>query len=84
MATAGDATELIEHLRHLISQLRTVGQPLDYNQLVQDLHDWHRPEERPRIRRAWGSQYYVWSGTKTTPDSETQEREAGGADDSNS
>ncbi|MBS2545348.1 type I-E CRISPR-associated protein Cse2/CasB [Catenulispora sp. NL8] len=83
MATAGDVTELIEHLRHLISQLRTVAQPLDYNQLVQDLHDWHRPEQRPRIRRAWGSQYYLWSGAKATSDSDAPEQDADGAADSN-
>ena len=79
MATAGDVTELIEHLRHLISQLRTVSQPLDYNQLVQDLHDWHRPEQRSRIRRAWGSQYYVWSGTKTTPDPDAPKQDSDNA-----
>ncbi|GLY68777.1 type I-E CRISPR-associated protein Cse2/CasB [Amycolatopsis taiwanensis] len=67
-ATATSLNELGMHLRGLIGQLRVMdrpGQPLDYTQLFRDLRDWQRPENQARVRRRWGSQYFV------TPKSDT-------------
>lgn len=61
MATATDVTELIAHLRGLVTRLRGIKQPLDYTQLVEDIHAWQEPDRRSRVRRRWGSQYYGWT-----------------------
>lgn len=60
-ATATSTAELALHLRGLISQLHDIDQPLDYTQLFKDLNDWQYPQNQGRIRRQWGSQYFVWS-----------------------
>ncbi len=62
-ATATSLTELAQHLRGLISQLRARGnpQPLDYSQLVEDLRDWCWPQTQHRVRRRWGGQYHRWA-----------------------
>lgn len=57
-ATATSFTEVVAHLRGLVTQLRTISQPLDYTRLFNDLVDWQRPEEQFHVRRRWGSQYY--------------------------
>ncbi|WP_194918121.1 type I-E CRISPR-associated protein Cse2/CasB [Catenulispora rubra] len=72
MATATDVKELTEHLRRLVSQLRGIRRPLDYTGLVQDLFDWHYPQRRSYVRRAWGSQYYLWSSADTTTEATTE------------
>lgn len=61
MATATGVTELISHLRGLVIRLRSIEQPLDYTQLVEDIHAWHEPSRRARVRRRWGIQYYGWT-----------------------
>ncbi|GIF04424.1 type I-E CRISPR-associated protein Cse2/CasB [Actinoplanes siamensis] len=58
-ATASSRSELVLHLRGLITQLRGVGQGLDYTALHKDLANWEKPEEASKIRRRWGSQYFV-------------------------
>lgn len=58
-ATATSLGEVTAHLRGLVSQLRTISQGLDYNQLVRDLANWAHPERRSQVRRRWGSQYFV-------------------------
>jgi len=63
-ATAGSVTEVIGHLRGLITQLRGKQIPLDYNRLVEDLHDWTWPDSRARARRRWGTHYYTYPETR--------------------
>ncbi|GAA1910979.1 hypothetical protein GCM10009716_21070 [Streptomyces sodiiphilus] len=58
-ANATSVASLRHRLRGLVTQLRTGGQPLDYNRLLEDLHDWHLPERRRRVRRKWGLEYYA-------------------------
>ncbi|WP_322770232.1 type I-E CRISPR-associated protein Cse2/CasB [Frankia sp. Cr1] len=74
-ATATSVPALLYRLRGLITQLRTIHQPLDYDLLMEDIKYWHYVESRQRVRRAWGLRYYVWGqaasdgseGKDTTP-----------------
>ncbi|MFE5326222.1 type I-E CRISPR-associated protein Cse2/CasB [Embleya sp. NPDC056575] len=59
-ATAARPEALRIHLRGLITQLRTVSLPLDYNALLDDLRDFEHPDGRNRVRRRWGRDYYGW------------------------
>lgn len=70
-ATATDFRELSLHLRGLVTQLRTVGQPLDYTKLHQDLLDWHYPESLRRVRRRWGGEYFTPAGSDKTDGGKT-------------
>jgi CRISPR system Cascade subunit CasB len=58
-ATATSITELGVHLRGLVTQLRGIGQPLDYTGLARDLRDWQTPERAAAVRRRWGGQYFA-------------------------
>jgi CRISPR system Cascade subunit CasB len=60
-ATATSFTEIVAHLRGLVTQLRSLpkAQPLDYTRLVYDLLDWQDPEKTATVRRRWGSQYFT-------------------------
>lgn len=58
-ATATSFTEITAHLRGLVTQLRTIGQPLDYTRLLRNLQDWQDPGKVHAVRRWWGSQYYT-------------------------
>lgn len=58
-ATATSMAELTLHLRGLITQLRAIGQPLDYDLLVADLVNWQHLERTGEVRRRWGGQYFV-------------------------
>jgi CRISPR system Cascade subunit CasB len=60
-ASATQVSALLTHLRGLITQLRTIGQPIDYDLLLKDVRDWQRPDSRQRARRRWGLDYYRWS-----------------------
>lgn len=62
-ATATQVSALLVHLRGLVTQLRTIGQPLDYDQLLADIWAWQRPDSRQRARRRWGLDYYGWSAS---------------------
>ncbi|MFJ5865746.1 type I-E CRISPR-associated protein Cse2/CasB [Streptomyces parvus] len=64
-ATSAAALQL--RLRGLITQLKDIKQPLDYNRLAADIHDWNRPESRSRVRRRWGLDYYGWTQTADSP-----------------
>jgi CRISPR system Cascade subunit CasB len=70
-ATATSMAELALHLRGLVALLHDhdIDQPLDYTQLFRDLNDWQYPQNQGRVRRRWGSQYFVWSAA---PDSAGQ------------
>lgn len=59
-ATATNVTALLMRLRGLITQLRAINQPLDYDQLMKLVHDWHSSDGRPRARRKWAVDYQVW------------------------
>ncbi|GAB2468751.1 hypothetical protein GCM10027187_41180 [Streptosporangium sandarakinum] len=70
-ASATRVSALLNHLRGLITQLRVIGQPIDYDLLLNDIRDWQRPEARQRARRRWGLDYYGWSpADETAPDSD--------------
>ncbi|NYI03451.1 CRISPR system Cascade subunit CasB [Allostreptomyces psammosilenae] len=56
---------LLYRLRGLVSQLHTIKQPLDYDLLMADILDWHRPDTRQRARRRWGLNYYAWQRPAT-------------------
>ncbi|MFD7713506.1 type I-E CRISPR-associated protein Cse2/CasB [Streptomyces sp. NPDC059786] len=63
--SATSTAALLVRLRGLVTQLKDIKQPLDYDRLVLDVHDWNRPEARSRVRRRWGLDYYGW--TQPTP-----------------
>jgi len=58
-ATATSLTELAQHLRRLVTQLRQPRIPLDYDQLLDDLTRWQQPAWQGRVRRRWGLDYYA-------------------------
>lgn len=51
---------LLHRLRGLVTQLRTVHQPVDYDRLLLDIERWSRIESRQGVRRRWGLDYHVW------------------------
>ncbi|MCM2393032.1 type I-E CRISPR-associated protein Cse2/CasB [Streptomyces albipurpureus] len=51
---------LLYRLRGLVTQLRAVQQPIDYDQLLSDVWRWSHPEHRQRVRREWGLAYHAW------------------------
>jgi CRISPR system Cascade subunit CasB len=64
LANAGTASVLVYRLRGLITQLRSVGQPLDYDALLKDIQRWHTPRSRTQARRELGLAYYAWAKPK--------------------
>jgi CRISPR system Cascade subunit CasB len=60
-ATASSVTELVHHLKGLVTLLRGQQLPFDYTQLVDDIADWRWPSSRARIRRQWGAHYFAWN-----------------------
>ncbi|MFI5755169.1 type I-E CRISPR-associated protein Cse2/CasB [Streptomyces sp. NPDC051569] len=63
VAAAVQATSvpaLVYRLRGLVTQLRSVEQPLDYDLLLRDIARWDHPESRQRVRRDWGLAYHSW------------------------
>lgn len=68
-ATATSATELVFHLRGLVTLLRGQQLPIDYTALVEDIAGWQNPESRARARRRWGANYYTWNAA---PDAAAQ------------
>jgi CRISPR system Cascade subunit CasB len=59
---------LLMRLRGLVTQLRTIHQPVDYDRLLEDILRWHYPEARQRVRRGWGLGYHAWAQPKATQD----------------
>ncbi|MGW1837127.1 type I-E CRISPR-associated protein Cse2/CasB [Streptomyces sp. NPDC002067] len=57
--SATSVSAFVHRLRGLITQLRSVQQPLDYDALMRDIRSWHRPDGRARVRRAWGMAYHL-------------------------
>ena len=73
VAAAVNATSvpaLVYRLRGLVTQLRSIDQPLDYDQLLQNIKDWQYPEPRRRVRRSWGLAYHSW-GARADKDAPT-------------
>lgn len=66
-ASATQVSAFLTHLRGLISQLRTVGAPLDYDLLLRDIRYWQRPDTRQLSRRRLGLDYYGWQPAPQTP-----------------
>lgn len=62
-ANATRVPALLIHLRSLVSLLRVISQPLDYDLLLEDILAWQRPESRKIARRRWGLDYFEWSQT---------------------
>jgi CRISPR system Cascade subunit CasB len=58
-ATATSLAEASAHLRGLVTQLRSIDQPLDYTRLFRDLRDWQYPDRLSGVRRRWGGQYFT-------------------------
>ncbi|MFF7130435.1 type I-E CRISPR-associated protein Cse2/CasB [Streptomyces sp. NPDC008240] len=61
---ANSASALRIRLRGLVTQLKGIDQPLDYDLLADDLYAWHRHDARGRIRRRWGLDYYNWASAE--------------------
>lgn len=65
--SASSTPALHLRLRGLVTQLKGIQQPLDYDQLIRDIHHWDRPAARSRVRRRWGLDYYDWTRQTTAP-----------------
>ncbi|MEU3193065.1 type I-E CRISPR-associated protein Cse2/CasB [Streptomyces sp. NPDC006992] len=65
-AFSATAPETLHYrLRGLITQLKGIDQPLDYDRLCEDLYAWRRPPSRSRVRRRWGLDYYGWTQARS-------------------
>lgn len=62
-ATSQSVGELAVHLRGLVTQLRGIHQPLDYDRLLSDLRDWRSTDGAASVRRRWGGQYFTAART---------------------
>jgi CRISPR system Cascade subunit CasB len=62
-ATATSYTEVVAHLRGLITQFRLLDGGLDYTRLVEDLRLWQQPEHVASVRRRWGGQFFSRAST---------------------
>lgn len=60
LVTSTSVPTLTYRLRGLITQLRDIKQPLDYNWLLRDLESWPWPSQRQRVRTAWAQGYQRW------------------------
>ena len=58
--TATDLIEVTQHLRGLVSMLKTLPNPqgLDYSLLVDDLTSWQYPRGAARVRRHLGLRFF--------------------------
>lgn len=66
-ASATQVSAFLTHLRGLISQLRTVSAPLDYDLLLRDIRAWRRHDTRQFARRRLGLDYYGWQPASQSP-----------------
>lgn len=69
MAEATSVTALLVHLRGLVTQLRSIRQPLDYTHLMSDIRRWHDPEQRAQVRLKWALGYQAWKNAQDRPES---------------
>ncbi|MFE3444955.1 type I-E CRISPR-associated protein Cse2/CasB [Nocardia sp. NPDC059180] len=69
MVSATSVSMLTYRLRGLVTQLRDIKQPLDYDRLLRDLEHWPWPDRRQRVRTAWAQGYQRWEKpAETTTD----------------
>ncbi|TVL88486.1 type I-E CRISPR-associated protein Cse2/CasB [Streptomyces sp. SAJ15] len=59
--SATSTAALQMRLRGLVTQLKGIDQPLDYDKLADDLFAWRHAESRSRVRRRWGMDYHGWT-----------------------
>lgn len=59
LSTSDSVSELLWHLRSLITQLRGSTIPLDFGELAGNIYDFHFAEARDRVRLNWGRQLYT-------------------------
>lgn len=64
LVTSTSVPALLGQLRGLVSQLRDISQPLDYDRLMSDLQAWSWPDGRQRVRTAWAQGYQLWEEKK--------------------
>lgn len=69
LATASSLSETVHHLRGLVQQLRDDNIALDYGRLAEDLRRLQDPRTAPRVRLAWGRDFYRGAGVADTPES---------------
>lgn len=70
VVTADSLGEAVQHLRGLITQLRSEGIDLDYGMLADDLDELQRPGGADAVRRRWARQFHHLSpdaGTDAAP-----------------
>lgn len=70
IATSKNLQEMSQHLRSLISQLRTNNIPLDYGRLAYDLYRFQDPKTINEVRRTWGEDFYCNAAKKETNSNE--------------
>ena len=69
-ATANDMQEAAYYLRGLIQLLRAANIPLDYVRLAQELYRFQDPDEAPKVRLAWGQDFYRMKKSETKEEKE--------------
>lgn len=80
-ATADSVGEVAHHLRGLLTLARSAGVLLDYERLIWDLTMWAAPARRPRVRRAWGRDFYSAPAGAEEDDDEAPSADASVLDD---
>lgn len=78
LGTSMSLTEVGQHARGLVAQLRVESIPLDYGLLTDHLMRLQDPRTAPSVRLAWGRDYYRIradkpDGTESTPDDDPQQ-----------
>lgn len=69
-ATATSLDEAAYHMRGLVRRLRQLPRGFDYTALYQDLVAWQYPDRIGRVRRRWGSDYFIGRETGETATSD--------------
>jgi CRISPR system Cascade subunit CasB len=62
LITSTDRTELLEHLKAVVSILG--GEGFDYAALAKDVYNFGNADYRDRIRLNWGKQFYIVTNEK--------------------
>lgn len=60
-------TEFVRHLRSLVTLLRGQSLAMDYREIARAIEAWSHPQERTKVRMAWGREIYGYrTSSKTT------------------
>lgn len=70
--------DLDDHLRHVVSLLKTHDRPLDWYQLLDDLLQWGHPEGHVQSR--WARNFYRNNSGSASPDCEATHQTQGAQD----